>query len=156
VIAPALDPTRRPLADWPARRIPANVGMAFQDPAHQFIARRVADDVVVGPLRAGMPAPIARRRGDELLERLGLADLRDANPYTLSGGEQRRLALAGTLAARPRALMVDEPTYGQDASTFREIARILGEERDRGTAIAFSTHDPPLIDAVADRVHALA
>jgi energy-coupling factor transport system ATP-binding protein len=156
VIVPALDPLRRPLASWPARRLPANVAMVFQDPEHQFIARRVADDVVVGPLRAGVPAEVARRRGDELLDRLGLSDLRDASPYTLSGGEQRRLGLAGALAARPRALIVDEPTYGQDASTFREIARILGEERDRGTAIAFSTHDPPLIDALADRVHAIA
>jgi energy-coupling factor transport system ATP-binding protein len=156
VIAPALDPSRRALADWPARRLPANVGMVFQDPEHQFVARRVGDDVVIGPERAGVPAAIARRRGDELLERLGLADLRDANPYTLSGGEQRRLGIAAALAARPRALIVDEPTYGQDASTFREIARILGEERDRGTAIAFSTHDPPLIDALADRVHPLA
>ncbi|MBM4434193.1 MAG: ATP-binding cassette domain-containing protein, partial [Chloroflexi bacterium] len=92
----------------------------------------------------------------QLLERLGLGALADANPYTLSGGEKRRLGLAGALAALPRALVLDEPTYGQDRRTFDEVARILGEEKVRGAAIAFSTHDAPLADAVADRTVALA
>jgi len=156
VVAPALDAARPDVAAWPARVLPSRIGMVFQDPDHQFIARRVVDDVRIGPIRAGMGEDAARRRADELLERLGLNDLRDANPYTLSGGEKRRLGLAGVLAARPRALVLDEPTYGQDRATFTEVVRILGEERDRGTAIAFSTHDPLLVDAIADRSHVIA
>jgi energy-coupling factor transport system ATP-binding protein len=90
------------------------------------------------------------------MDRLGLAALADANPYTLSGGEKRRLGLAGALASSPSVFVLDEPTYGQDRRTFDEIVRILGDERRRGAALAFSTHDPPLIDALADRTVALA
>jgi len=156
VTAPILDPAQPEVARWRARALPARVAMLFQDPDHQFVARRAIDDVMIGPLRSGATAEAARSRAAQLLERLGLGALADANPYTLSGGEKRRLGLAGALAALPRALVLDEPTYGQDRRTFDEVARILGEEKVRGAAIAFSTHDAPLADAVADRTVALA
>ncbi len=156
VTAPLLDVARPDPASWPAHVLVSRIAMLFQDPDHQFLSSRVVDDVMVGPLRTGVAHDVARRRAEELLERLGLAALRDVNPYTLSAGEKRRLALAGALAARPRALVLDEPTYGQDRRTFAEVVRILGEEKGRGAALAFSTHDPPLIDALADRTFALA
>ena len=156
VTAPVLDADLPDVARWPAHVLASRIAMVFQDPDHQFLAPRVIDDVMIGPLRIGMSPDAARRRAEELLERLGLAPLRDANPYTLSGGEKRRLGLAGALAARPRALVLDEPTYGQDRHTFGEVVRILGEERARGAALVFSTHDPPLVDALADRRLVLA
>jgi energy-coupling factor transport system ATP-binding protein len=156
VSAVVLDPDRPEVARWPAHALPSRIAMLFQHPDHQFVASRALDDVMVGPLRAGVRPENARRRAEELLERLGLAGLRDANPYTLSGGEKRRLGLAGALAAAPRALVLDEPTYGQDRRTFNEIVRVLGEQKAQGTAVAFSTHDPPLVAAVADRTVALA
>lgn len=156
VTAPVLDPTRPDVATWPAHILASRVAMLFQDPDHQFVAASVIEDVMVGPRRIGIAPDAARRLAEGLLERLGLAALRDANPYTLSGGEKRRLGLAGALAAGPRALVLDEPTYGQDRRTFADVVRILGEEKDRGAAIAFSTHDPPLVDALADRTLALA
>jgi energy-coupling factor transport system ATP-binding protein len=155
VSAPLLDPDRPEVARWPARVLPSRVAMLFQDPDHQFIAPRVIDDVMLGPLRVGVGADVARARAALLLERLGLGALADANPYTLSGGEKRRLGLAGALAAEPRALVLDEPGYGQDRRTFDEVVRVLGEQRQRGAAIAFSTHDPPLTAALADRTFAL-
>lgn len=156
VTAPLLDPVHPAVAGWPARLLPSRVAMLFQDPDHQFVAPRAIDDVMVGPLRSGATADAARTRAAQLLERLGLAGLASANPYTLSGGEKRRLGLAGALAAVPRALVLDEPTYGQDRRTFDEVVRILGEERTRGAAIAFSTHDAALTGAVADRTISLA
>ncbi|MEF9873461.1 MAG: CbiQ family ECF transporter T component, partial [Glutamicibacter sp.] len=78
---------------------------------------------------------------DALLERLGLAHLADANPFTLSGGEKRRLSVATVLAASPQVLILDEPTFGQDANTWRELAGLLVEELQQGTAIIAVTHD---------------
>src|SRR5699024_7855572 len=89
---------------------------------------------------------------DDLLHRLRLTDLADANPFTLSGGEKRRLTVAASLITRPRLLVLDEPTYGQDARTWRELAALLDEVRGGGTSLVIATHDRPLVDALADDV----
>ena len=86
----------------------------------------------------------------ELLERLGLTAFADANPYTLSGGQQRRLSVATALATSPRVLVLDEPTFGQDAATWRELVTLLAEQRARGCAVAVVTHDADLVDVLAD------
>jgi energy-coupling factor transport system ATP-binding protein len=65
----------------------------------------------------------------------------DANPYTLSGGEKRRLSVATVLAAHPQVLVLDEPTFGQDANTWAELASFLSELLDAGTAVVSVTHD---------------
>ena len=78
---------------------------------------------------------------DELLERLRLTELVDANPYTLSGGEKRRLSVATVLAAHPQVLVLDDPTFGQDANTWAELASFLSELLDGGTAVVSVTHD---------------
>jgi energy-coupling factor transport system ATP-binding protein len=92
----------------------------------------------------------ARATADELLERLGLAGFADANPYTLSGGQQRRLSVATALATSPRVLVLDEPTFGQDAGTWRELVTLLAEQRAAGCAVAVVTHDADLVDVLAD------
>jgi energy-coupling factor transport system ATP-binding protein len=65
----------------------------------------------------------------------------EANPYTLSGGEKRRLSVATVLAAHPQVLVLDEPTFGQDANTWAELASFLSELLDAGTAVVSVTHD---------------
>ena len=85
-----------------------------------------------------------------MLERLRLSHLAAANPFTLSGGEKRRLTVAAALAARPRMLVLDEPTYGQDARTWRDLADLLDGLRAEGTALAFVSHDIELVRALAD------
>ena len=85
----------------------------------------------------------------ELLRRLRLEDLADANPFTLSGGQKRRLSVATVLAAAPGVLILDEPTFGQDARTWRELVDLLVAELDRGTAVVVVTHDRDLIAALA-------
>lgn len=135
---------------WRARELLTRIGMVFQEPEHQLLTARVRDELAVGP-RALKHAPDAvARRVDELLERLRLTRLADVNPFTLSGGEKRRLTVAAALATAPRVLVLDEPTFGQDAVTWREIAALVDEVRSDGAAVAFVTHDAALVDALAD------
>ncbi len=94
-------------------------------------------------------------RVDELLERLRLTALAAANPYTLSGGEKRRLTVAAVLATAPRVLVLDEPTFGQDARTWAELVALLARLRDEGSAIVAITHDEAVVDALRARRFAL-
>ena len=98
----------------------------FQNPEQQFLTGRLRDELALGPLRSGEHAAAARATADALLERLGLTAFADANPYTLSGGQQRRLSVATALATSPRVLVLDEPTFGQDAATWRGAGHPAG------------------------------
>ena len=140
----------------PARRLVAHVGTVFQDPEHQFVTGRVDEELMVGPLRAGRYAPDARRIAMDLLERLHLTHLAAANPFTLSGGEQRRLSVATALATAPPLLVLDEPTFGQDRRTYAELVALLAAHCDGGGAALFATHDEDLVTSLADRTLRLA
>jgi energy-coupling factor transport system ATP-binding protein len=122
---------------WKAQQLIARIGTVFQEPEHQFVTGRVLDELMFGPRHLGY----GEDRVDELLERLRLTELVDANPYTLSGGEKRRLSVATVLAAHPQVLVLDEPTFGQDANTWAELASFLSELLDAGTAVVSVTHD---------------
>jgi energy-coupling factor transport system ATP-binding protein len=74
-----------------------------------------------------------------------------ANPFTLSGGEKRRLSVATALATAPAALVLDEPTFGQDAGTWAELLALLGDLRDAGCAVLAVTHDADFAAALGDR-----
>jgi energy-coupling factor transport system ATP-binding protein len=125
------------------------IGSVFQDPEHQFVAATVRAEMLVGPRVAGVREDVAQRSVDQILERLRLAPLRDVNPFTLSGGEKRRLSVATALATRPPVIILDEPTFGQDLLTWRELVDLIGELLDDGSAIVAVTHDEPFIRAVA-------
>ena len=86
---------------WRAGELVSRIGTVFQHPEQQFLTGRVRDELALGPLRSGRHAAAARATADELLERLGLTAFADANPYTLSGGQQRRLSVATALATAP-------------------------------------------------------
>jgi energy-coupling factor transport system ATP-binding protein len=140
----------------PARRLVTRVGTVFQDPEHQFVAGRVDDELMIGPLRAGRYPTDARRIALDLLERLRLSHLAAANPFTLSGGEQRRLSVATALATAPPVLVLDEPTFGQDRRTYAELVALLATHCDGGGATLFATHDADLVSSLADRTLRLA
>ena len=135
---------------WRAGELVSRIGTVFQHPEQQFLTGRLRDELAVGPLRSGRHAAAARATADALLERLGLSAFADANPYTLSGGQQRRLSVATALATAPRVLVLDEPTFGQDAATWRELVTLLAEQRAEGCAVAVVTHDADLVDVLAD------
>jgi energy-coupling factor transport system ATP-binding protein len=150
---PALEPPQppRPLWRWRGRDLVSRVGTVFQDPEHQIVTGTVRDELTIGPRRAGATEAAASARADELLERLGLAKLAGANPYTLSGGEKRRLSVATAIATSPRVVIADEPTFGQDSRTWAELVGLLGDLRDAGCGLLLVTHDEALVDALADR-----
>lgn len=138
----------RPIHRWPSEQLAARIGAVFQNPEHQFLTGRVRDEIRLGPRHSRQAYA---RRADQLLERLGLAALADANPFTLSGGEKRRLSVATALAGRPRVVVMDEPTFGQDRRTWIELVKLFSELADDGTALIFVTHDQLLTAALADK-----
>jgi len=133
---------------WRAADLARRVGSVFQNPEHQFVTSRVVDELTL----AGPPASVV----DDLLARLRLTHLARANPYTLSGGEARRLSVATALATAPRLLVLDEPTFGQDRRTWIELADLLAGLRDEGRAIVAVTHDDAFVSVLADRALALS
>jgi len=140
----------RPPHRWRARDLVHRIGTVFQNPEHQFLTGRVRDELSLGPLRAGAGNRAAHDRAEELLHRLGLTAYADANPFTLSGGQQRRLSVAAALATRPAVLILDEPTFGQDSATWTELVSLLAEARDAGTAVCLISHDTHLVTGFAD------
>jgi energy-coupling factor transport system ATP-binding protein len=149
-------PDGRPLWRLPADRLAAVIGSVFQDPEHQFLAGTVRDELMLGPLQDDASAADASGRAAALMDRLHLAHLAEANPFTLSGGEKRRLSVATALARDPRILILDEPTFGQDRRTAVELLDLLARQRDAGGAVCFVTHDLPFAAALADRTVELA
>ena len=135
---------------WRAGELVSRIGTVFQEPQLQFVASTVAAELAVGPSRVRGPRrPDPQQvaaRTDELLERLRLTHLARANPFTLSGGEQRRLSVATVLATAPRVLVLDEPTFGQDARTWAELTALLTELLADGAAMMIATHDQDLVD----------
>ena len=152
VLAPALagglppEPIR-----WRSRELVTRIGTVFQDPEHQFVAGTVRDELAVGARAVALPRHEADARIGGLLERLRLTHLAGANPFTLSGGEKRRLSVATVLVTRPRLLVLDEPTFGQDARTWRELVVFLAELLDEGSGVVAITHDTDFVAALADR-----
>lgn len=134
--------------DWTSRQLASRVSYVFQNPEHQFARASVLEEVMLGPLRTGMDEHQARDRAMELLRRFRLEQYADANPYTLSGGEKRRLTVASALAAAPHVLIFDEPTFGQDRNTWMQIAELIRSLRDDATSIVVVTHDRDLVHAL--------
>lgn len=136
---------------WSSRALLTRIGAVLQSPEHQLLARTVRDELSIGPRALGLADDEVTARVDDLLSRLRLDALAGANPYTLSGGEKRRLTVAAALATRPRVLVLDEPTFGQDAATWAELVAIIARLRDEGTAVVAVTHDADVLRALRAR-----
>ena len=144
----------RPWHARPAREVDAvrarDIGLLLQD-GGLLPGLRALDNVLLPAVLAGRSRAAAAERAEELLRLVGLGDRWDAYPAELSGGQQRRVALARALAAEPAVILADEPTGDLDALAAREITAMLVRLRDSGsTAIVVVTHDPALA-GIADR-----
>ncbi len=129
---------------WRSAHLVQRIGTVFQEPEHQFLTPSVAEELEFGPRRIGGAVDTVRIM--EIAERLRLTHLLKANPFTLSGGEKRRLSVATMLATTPRILILDEPTFGQDALTWAELVTLLRELVDDGVAVLSVTHDADFIE----------
>ena len=121
-----------------------SVGMVFQDPGDQLFMPTVYDDVAFGPRNQRLPEAEVDRRVQEALERVGVWGVRARPPYRLSGGEKKRVAIAGVLAMAPDILVMDEPTSGLDPHARRQLIGLLA---DFGHTRIFTSHD---LDMVLD------
>nr|WP_281351087.1 ATP-binding cassette domain-containing protein [Microlunatus speluncae] len=125
--------------------------------AEQQLTRRTVEAEVLATSEAVLaddPAELAaaRRRAEAMIIALGLDRLRGADPYQLSGGEQRRVALAAAVAHRPAVVLLDEPTVGQDRQTWAAVAGVIEALRADETAVVVATHDADLADRAGDRL----
>ena len=132
---------------WTPAQMLSRIGYVFQEPEYQFIRGTVREELELGPRRL---AALTREplneaelteRTNTLAHHLRLNHLLDANPFTLSGGEKRRLSVASALATAPKILILDEPTFGQDARTWAELVDLIRELLAGSTAVISITHD---------------
>jgi energy-coupling factor transport system ATP-binding protein len=139
-----------------ARTLSRRIGFVFQNPEHQFIAHTVFDEIAHGLRLQHLPDDEVRARADELLIRFGLADKADSHPFLLSGGQKRRLSVGTALVAGAPALVLDEPTFGQDRARADELLALLSELNGAGTTIVIVTHDMQLVTDYAHRTVVMA
>ena len=137
--------------NWKSKELLGRIGMVFQEPEHQFASNFVRDEVAIGPKSMGHGEDEAYQTANRMLEQMNLTRFAKANPYTLSGGEKRRLSVASMLAAAPKVLVMDEPTFGQDFSTWTEMVKLIASIRDQGSCVIMVTHDEALVDALGAR-----
>lgn len=139
--------------DGPLFRSPGGVGLVFQTPENQLFAERVIDDVMFGPRNLGMTQAEATDAAREAMEAVGLSleAFAERSPFTLSGGEARRVALAGVLAMRPQYLLLDEPTSGLDANGRAAVTgAMMAACKEAGLLVV--SHDAEEFLGLADRV----
>ncbi|PKQ39255.1 glutamine ABC transporter ATP-binding protein [Pseudomonas sp. YY-1] len=133
------------------REICRSVGMVFQR-FNLFPHRTVLDNVIEGPVYVkGEPIDKARKRGKELLDRVGLSGKYDAYPPQLSGGQQQRVAIARALAMEPKAMLFDEPTSALDPELVGEVLAVMKSLAQEGMTMVVVTHEMGFARAVSTR-----
>ena len=137
--------------DGPRLRSRAPSASCSRTPSTSSSRGRVIDEVQHGLVGRRRPRAEATQRATRMLERLHLSHLAAADPFTLSGGEQRRLSVGTALALDPGILLLDEPTFGQDPATWAELVDIIADHRDAGGTVVMATHDPDLVRALGAR-----
>lgn len=147
----------------PTKRIPPakrkDIGLVFQYPEHQLFEETVAKDVCFGPLNFELPESMAESRAREALELVGLdyETIKDRSPFQLSGGQMRRVAIAGVLAMQPKVLVLDEPTAGLDPAGRKAILEGIHRiHREQNLTTLLVTHSMEEAARYADLMLVLA
>lgn len=137
-------------------KVRQKVGIVFQNPDDQLFAPTVAEDVAFGPLNIGLDQDEVEKRVVESLKRVGMAGFEKKPPHHLSGGQKKRVAIAGILAMRPGIMVLDEPTSGLDPKGASQILHILHQLNQEGMTIVISTHDVDLVPLYASQVYIIS
>ncbi|MBR1584321.1 MAG: energy-coupling factor transporter ATPase [Clostridia bacterium] len=124
------------------REVRRKVGLVFQYPEHQLFEETVAKDVAFGPKNLGLPQAEIDERVQEALRKVGLGDpgMAEKSPFELSGGQMRRVAMAGVLAMRPEILVLDEPAAGLDPQSREEMLEMIAGLHKQGSTIVMVSH----------------
>ena len=136
-------------------KVRQKVGIVFQDPNDQLFAPTVKEDVAFGPMNLGLEYAEVERRIEESLEMVGMSGFEDKTPHHLSGGQQKRVAIAGIVAMRPDIMILDEPTAGLDPEGVDKVLDILNNLNKEGMSIVISSHDIEMVNQFADKIFVL-
>ena len=136
-------------------KVRQKVGIVFQDPNDQLFAPTVKEDVAFGPMNLGLDYDEIEKRIKESLEMVGMAGFEEKTPHHLSGGQQKRVAIAGIIAMRPEIMILDEPTAGLDPEGVDKVLNILNNLNKEGMSIVISSHDIEMVNQFADKIFVL-
>ena len=136
-------------------KVRQKVGIVFQDPNDQLFAPTVREDVAFGPMNLGLEYEEIEKRISESLEMVGMSGFEDKTPHHLSGGQQKRVAIAGIVAMRPDIMILDEPTAGLDPEGVDKVLDILNNLNREGISIIISSHDIEMVNQFADKIYVL-
>ncbi|HOI14311.1 MAG TPA: ATP-binding cassette domain-containing protein [Methanoculleus sp.] len=145
-----------PITKENLREVRKFVGIVFQNPDDQIFSPTVEQDIAFGPINLGLDAATVAHRVEEVLRLLGIEDLRERVPHQLSGGEKKRVAIAGILAMEPQVLVLDEPTAGLDPRGVADLVAFVNRLPDEyGMTVIFSTHHLDLVAEMADHIYVM-
>lgn len=137
-------------------KIRQKVGIVFQNPDDQLFAPTVMEDVSFGPLNIDLSEDEVKKRVKEALKRVGMEGFEKKPPHHLSGGQKKRVAIAGILAMKPQIMVLDEPTSGLDPKGASQIMQLLYQLNKEGITIVISTHDVDLVPLYAYNVYIIS
>lgn len=135
------------------------VGLVFQNPEDQIFEKIVGDDIAYGPFKLGLPLKAVRERVKWAMDVVGLdfETMKDRQTFALSGGQKRKVAIAGILALKPKILVLDEPTAGLDPKSRNELLdNIKFLNKEEKLTIVFVSHNMEEVAFLADRVYVMA
>lgn len=137
-------------------RIRQKVGMVFQNPDDQLFSPTVEEDVAFGPMNLGLLDDEVEKRVEESLSAVGMLEEREKPPHHLSGGQKKRVAIAGILAMQPEIMVLDEPTTGLDPKGVEPVIDILYKlNREQNMSIIISSHDVEMVTEFANKIFVL-
>lgn len=137
------------------RDIRKTIGLVFQYPEYQLFEETVEKDVAFGPQNLGLPEEVVSERVKEALKLVGLSyeKIGKRSPFDLSGGQKRRVAIAGVIAMKPKVLILDEPTAGLDPKAHKDILRLIRNvQREEKITIILVSHNMGDIAALSEKV----
>jgi cobalt/nickel transport system ATP-binding protein len=145
-----------PITKANIRNVRKFVGIVFQNPDDQIFSPTVEQDVAFGPTNLGLDEETVQHRVEEALHIVGIEHLANRVPHHLSGGEKKRVAIAGVVAMEPQVLVLDEPTAGLDPQGVRDFNHFCNSLSQKyGLTVIFSTHDVSLVPEIADYVYVM-
>jgi cobalt/nickel transport system ATP-binding protein len=145
-----------PISQKNIREVRKFVGLVFQNADDQIFSPTVEQDVAFGPMNLGLDAETVSHRVREALAMVGIEHLKERVPHHLSGGEKKRVAIAGVIAMEPQVIVLDEPTAGLDPKGVKDLISVINAlAREYGITVIFSTHDVSLVPEVADYIYVM-